>query len=81
MERVSDVKKYICLSYPLLPSSKFEVVKIGVRIYIYLVDKNGDLQREQIFRGALPSVNEEPVLRRLIENNIKQAIKKWGYVM
>lgn len=79
MNRVSDLKKYIKDLYPALPKSKFDIAKIGVRIYIYLVDRNGNLQRELLFRGALPTVNEMPVLKKQLENTVKNVMVKWNY--
>ena len=79
MNRVSDLKNYIASNYPALPKTKFDIAKIGARIYIYLVDRRGNLQREPLFRGALPTINELPVLRTQLENNIKQAMTKWEY--
>jgi len=79
MNRVSDLKNYIASTYPALPKTKFDIAKIGARIYIYMVDRRGNLQREPLFRGALPTINELPVLRTQLENNIKQVMKKWEY--
>jgi hypothetical protein len=79
MNRVSDLKNYIATTYPALPRTKFDIAKIGARIYIYLVDRRGNLQREPLFRGALPTINELPVLRTQLENNIKEVMKKWEY--
>jgi|688.fasta_scaffold1029409_2 hypothetical protein len=80
MNRVSDLKNYISSTYPALPKAKFDIAKIGARIYIYLVDRRGNLQREPLFRGALPTVNELPVLRKQLEANIKDVMTKWEYV-
>jgi hypothetical protein len=79
MNRVSDVKKYITEVYPALSKNKFDIAKIGARIYIYLVDRNGSLQRELIFRGSLPAVNEMPVLKKHLESTIRNVMKKWNY--
>jgi hypothetical protein len=80
MNRVSDLKKYIISNYPALAKEKFDIAKIGARIYIYLVDRRGNLQREPLFRGALPTVNELPALKKQLEQNIKAAMTKWEYV-
>ena len=80
MNRVTDLKNYISSNYPALPKTKFDIAKIGARIYIYLVDRKGNLQREPLFRGALPTVNELPVLKKLLEENIRQAMVKHEYI-
>jgi hypothetical protein len=79
MNRVSDLKNYIATTYPALPKSKFDIAKIGARIYIYLVDRRGNLQREPLFRGALPTVNELPALKKQLETNVKAAMTKHEY--
>lgn len=79
MNRVQDLKNYIAGKYPKLSSKKFDIAKIGARIYIYLVDTEGNLQREQLFRGALPMVNELSVLRNLLDVNINAVLEKWNY--
>lgn len=79
MNRVQDLKNHIAAKYPKLSSKNFDIAKIGARIYIYLVDINGNLQREQLFRGALPMVNEVPVLRQQLDLNIKNVMQKWHY--
>jgi hypothetical protein len=79
MNRVKDLKNFISTNYPALSKTKFDVAKIGTRIYIYLVDRRGNLQRDLLFRGALPTVNEMPVLRKLLESNIKDVMTKWEY--
>lgn len=79
MNRVSHVKMYIASQYPALSIEKFDVAKIGARIYVYLVDRNGNLHREPIFRGALSTTNELPILKLELERKIKLAMQKWGY--
>lgn len=79
MNRVSDLKNYISSNYPALSKTKFDIAKIGARIYIYLVDRQGNLQREPLFRGALPTVNELPALKKQLEANIKAVMVKWEY--
>lgn len=79
MNRVSDLKNYIASTYPALSSAKFDIAKIGARIYIYLVDRKGNLQREPLFRGALPTVNELPALKKQLEANVRQAMVKHEY--
>jgi hypothetical protein len=78
--RVSDVKNYIKNKYSKLNEKKFDIIKIGQRTYIYLVDREGNLQRSIIFQGNIPAINELPVLMRAFENGIHEAMKKWGYI-
>jgi hypothetical protein len=79
MNRVQDLKNHIASKYPKLAVKKFDIAKIGARIYIYFVDIEGNLQREQLFRGALPMVNEVPVLRQQLDLNIKNVMQKWYF--
>lgn len=79
MNRVQDLKNHIASKYPKLAVKKFDIAKIGARIYIYFVDIEGNLQREQLFRGALPMVNEVPVLRQQLDLNIKNVMQKWNF--
>lgn len=80
IKRVSDVKKYIADKYRKLDEKKFDIVKIGVRTYIYLVDCSGNLQRSIVFQGNLPMLNELPILMRAFERGVDEAMRKWGYV-
>ena len=79
IRRVTDVKNYIKNKYTKLNDKKFDIVKIGVRTYIYLVDRQGNLQRSIVFQGNLPMINELPVLMKAFEKNISDAMTKWGY--
>lgn len=79
MNRVQDLKNYIATKYTKLNIKKFDIAKIGARIYIYFVDLDGNLQREQLFRGALPMVNEVPILKQQLELNIKKIMQKWNF--
>ena len=79
INRVSDVKNYIKNKYHKLNEKKFDIVKIGQRTYIYLVDREGNLQRSIIFQGNIPMVNELPILMKAFENGVHEAMKKWGY--
>lgn len=80
IKRVEDVKKYIKSKYNKLSDKKFDVVKIGVRIYVYAVDRESNLQRAIVFRGNLPAINEVPILMKVFEKGVEDAMKKWGYV-
>ena len=79
MNRVQDLKNYISGKYPRLQPKKFDIAKIGARIYIYFVDTDGNLQREQLFRGALPMTNELPILKKQLETNVHTVMSKWNY--
>lgn len=79
MKRVSDVTDYIAQKYPALSKDKFDIAKIGTNIYIYLVTRDNKLARESIFRGNLPAVEEEPTLKRYLEDNIKKVMIKYNY--
>lgn len=80
MNRVEDLKTYISTKYTKLSPKKFDIAKIGQRIYIYFVDQEGNLQREQVFRGALPMVNELPILKKQLESRISEIMEKWNFV-
>jgi hypothetical protein len=79
MNRVQDLKQHIVQKYPKLSSNKFDIAKIGARIYMYFVDSEGNLQREQLFRGALPAVNELQILKKQLDANIQSVMEKWNY--
>lgn len=79
MKRVSHLKKYILDTYPKLPADKMDVLKIGMRIYIVLVTKQGTLAKEKVFRGALESTNGVYHLRKMLEDNLFRILSKYGY--
>jgi len=79
IRRVSHVVAYIKSNYPLMDHRKFDVVKIGARIYIYAVDRENHLQRHMIYQGNLPAMNELAILKQSFERNVQEAIKKIGY--
>ena len=80
IRRVSHVTDYIKKHYARMNPKKFDVVKIGARIYLYGVDTHGNLQRYRIFQGNLPAINELAVLKQSFERNIKEAVQKLGYM-
>jgi hypothetical protein len=80
IKRTEDLKAYIQQKYPQLNPKKFDIVKIGVRIYIYYVGHDGNLQRQVVFRGCLPTTEGVPKLREVLENGIDAAVKKWQTV-
>jgi len=80
IKRVSDVKDYIKSKYSKLNEKKFDIVKIGARTYIYLVDREGNIGRSMLFQGNLPAMNELAVLKKAFEKSVHDAMTKWGYV-
>lgn len=58
---------------------KFDIAKIGARIYMYAVDRQGNLQRKFIYQGNLPAMNELSVLKKSFERNVDKAIEELGY--
>jgi hypothetical protein len=80
MKRTDDLKNYIASKYPRMDIKKFDIAKIGARVYIYFIDAEGNLQREVIFRGSLPMTNELAVLRNLLAANINAVLEKWNFI-
>ena len=80
IKRVSDVKEYIKSKYNKLNEKKFDIVKIGARTYVYLVDREGNIGRSMLFQGNLPAMNELPILKKVFEKGVHDAMTKWGYV-
>lgn len=78
IKRTEDLKSYILQKYPFLHPKKFDIVKVGVRIYIYYVDHTNCLSRSVVFRGCLPTIEGVPKLREVLEKGIDAAIKKWN---
>lgn len=79
MNRTSDLKNHIIENYGL-PAKKFEIVKIGPRIWIYLVTKNNEIGRSQLFTGALNTVQASKHLKMFLETNIQNALRKFDYL-
>jgi hypothetical protein len=77
IRRTEDLKAYIQQKYPQLHPKKFDIVKIGVRIYMYYVANDGTLQRSVVFRGCLPTTEGVPKLREVLEKGIDESVKKW----
>ena len=78
MNRTSDLKNFIIDKYGL-PAEKFEIVKIGPRIWIYLVTKTSTMGRALLFTGALITVEASKHLKAHLENNIEAALRKYQY--
>ena len=78
MKKVSDVKEYILRTYPIA-ANKFDVVKNGSTVYIFLVTQSSTLEREQIFKGAIETVETEERLKRYLEDNIRKVMIKHHY--
>ena len=79
MKRVSHLKQYILDTYPRLHSDKMDVLKIGMRIYLILVTKDGKLAREKLYRGALEAVNGVYQLKKQLDDNLNTILTKHGY--
>lgn len=78
LKRVSHLKSFILDKYPI-PSEKFDLVKIGPRIWMYVVTKEATIDRAQLFTGALETVEDNDVLKKFLIANIEEALKKWEY--
>jgi len=79
MKRVTDVKEYIISRYPLHPD-KFDVIKVGSSIWLYVIDRKIQLTRYQIFKGSLGTIDESEALKNYLLGNIHKAIIDLGYV-
>lgn len=78
MRRVSDLKHFIESSYDV-PSKKFSVVKIGPRIWLYIVTKNNELGRALLYTGALETADGNSILRKYLVQKIETALEKFNY--
>ena len=78
MNRTSDLKRYIIDKYGL-PAKKFEIVKIGPRIWIYLVTLKGEMGRALLYTGALITVEASKHLKKHLDDNIEIALRKYEY--
>lgn len=79
MKTVKDLRQYVEDTYPQLAKTKFDFIKSGHTIYIYVVDRNGDLQKAVIFQGSLPAADELPILRKYVQDRIKKNLQRWEY--
>ncbi len=79
MKRVNDVKDYILRTYPDISDNKFDVTKVGPIVYIFIVTKSATLAKEQIFRGAIETVETEERLKRYLEDSIRKVMVKYHY--
>ena len=79
MNTAKDLKKFIADAYPALSPKKFDIAKIGPRMYIYFIDKDGDLQRERVWQGPLPMVNELVILRKQLDTRVDELMTKWNF--
>jgi hypothetical protein len=80
MKRVSDLKAHIVQRYGV-PEKKFSIVKIGPRIWIYIVTKQYELGRALLFTGALETVEANVVLKRYLTTQIENALTKFQYIV
>ncbi len=77
IKRTSDLKAYILRKYSFLDSRKFDIVKIGARVYMYYVNKEGNLARSAVFHGCLPTLEGVPKLQEAMDRLIDYAVKEW----
>jgi hypothetical protein len=78
MRRVADLKKYISDTYNV-PSKKFSIVKIGPRIWLYIVTKENELGRSLLYTGALETADTNSVLKKYLVQKIEGALEKFDY--
>ena len=78
IKTTKDLKSYISQKYPRLHPKKFDIVKVGVRIYMYYVDNEGMLARSVVFRGCLPTIDGVPKLKEAMDKLVDSAVKKWN---
>ena len=79
LNRVSDLKRFIIDKYAI-PSDKFEIVKIGPRIWIYIVTKQSTMGRALLYTGALITTETTPHLKKYLVSNIETALNKFNYM-
>lgn len=77
LKKIEDLKAWIVQQYPELNPRKFEAVKIGKNVYVYYVGKDGNLHREVVFRGSLPTVEGLPILQEQLAKKVDAFVKKW----
>lgn len=79
MKKVNDVKNYILRTYPNIAGNKFDIVKTGSTVYIFIVTQSSTLEKEQIFKGAIETVETEERLKKFLEDNIQKVMIKHHY--
>jgi hypothetical protein len=79
MNTAKDLKKFIAEKYSALKPTKFDIAKIGPRMYIYFIDHDNNLQREIVWQGPLPMVNELAILRKQLDTRVEEIMQKWNY--
>jgi len=79
LNRTTDLKRFIISKYSL-PKDKFEIVKIGPRIWIYLVTQENTMGRHLLFTGALITVEASSHLKNHLIRNIEEGLTKFGYL-
>lgn len=78
IKNTEGLKAYILQKYTHLHPKKFDIVKVGVRIYMYYVDNNGMLARSIVFKGCLPTIEGVPKLKEALDKLVEAAIQKWA---
>lgn len=79
LNRTSDLKRYIVSKYAI-PANKFEIVKIGPRIWIYLVTSQNTIGRSLLYTGALNTAETSKHLKQHLISNIEKALKQFEYL-
>jgi hypothetical protein len=78
IKRTEDLKAYMLQKYSFLHPKKFEIIKVGTRVYMYYVANDGSLSRQVVFKGCLPTTEGVPKLREHLEKSVDEAVKKWN---
>lgn len=78
--RTGHLRKFIVTRYHNIPEDRFLIVKISMRIYMYIVTKECKLKQEPIYFGQLSAVNTKPYLLQHLKNNIEAVLKKYDYL-
>lgn len=81
LKRVSHLKRYILEKYPQVLENKMDILKIGQRMYIVMVTRDGYLLKEKVFVGPLESVNDLAPMKKIMDANIYKALDKAGYIL
>jgi hypothetical protein len=54
------LKEWISNNYRKIDTRKFDILKTGAMNVIFIIDRNGYLQREVIFRGNMSMFKNQP---------------------
>lgn len=78
MKRTKDVIEYINNVY-YIDRDKYDVVKIGQRVWLYVVTKECKLARGLIFVGSIETTETSNTLKKYLEHNIAETLKTYNY--